>query len=65
MLYGIILNFYYKNKVTYITFNSICNAIYNHFKGPEYKYKVLIKWNTITLKTVIIKSEGKSTKDYL
>ena len=65
MLYGITLNFYYGNKATYITFNGICNAIYNHFKRLEYKCGVLIKWNATTLKTVIIKSEGKSTKDYL
>ena len=32
MLYSITLNFYYRNKVTYITFNSIYNAIYNYFK---------------------------------
>ena len=65
MLYSITLNFYYKNKVTYITFNSIYNTIYNHFKGLEYKYKVLIKWNAITFKTVIIKSKSKSIEDYL
>jgi hypothetical protein len=65
MLYGITLNFYYKNKATYTTFNDIYNAIYNYFKGPEYKRRVLIKWNTITLKTVIIKSEGKSIEDCL
>ena len=65
MLCGITFNFYYKNKATYTTFNSICNTIHNHFKGPEYKRGVLIKWNAITLKTVIIKSEGKSIEDYL
>ena len=65
MLYSITFNFYYKNKATYTTFNSICNAIYNHFEGPEYKRRVLIKWNAITLKTVIIKNEGKSTGDCL
>ena len=27
MLYNITLNFYYKNKVTYTTFNNICNTI--------------------------------------
>ena len=43
MLYSITLNFYYKNKVVYTTFNSICNAIRNHFKGLEYKRRVLIK----------------------
>ena len=65
MLCGITFNFYYKNKATYITFNSIYNTIHNHFKGLESKYRVLIKWNAITLKTVIIKSEGKSTEDCL
>ena len=43
MLYSITLNFYYRNKVTYTTFNSIYNAIYNYFKGLEYKRGVLIK----------------------
>ena len=43
MLYSITLNFYYKNKVIYTTFNSIYNTIYNYFKGPEYKRGVLIK----------------------
>jgi len=65
ILYGITLDFYYKNKATYITFNNICNAIHNHFKGLEYKHRILIKWNAITLKTVIIKNESKSTGDCL
>ena len=43
MLYSITLNFYYGNKATYTTFNSIYNAIRNHFKELEYKRKVLIK----------------------
>ena len=65
MLRSITLNFYYKNKATYITFNDIYNAIRNYFKGLEYKRGVLIKWNAITLKTVIIKNKGKSTGDCL
>jgi len=65
MLRGIAFNFYYKNKATYTTFNSIYNAIHNYFKGLEYKRGVLIKWNAITLKIVMIKSEGKSTEDCL
>jgi len=65
MLRGITFNFYYKNKATYTTFNDICNAICNHFKRLKYKRGVLIKWNAITLKIVIIKSEGKSTEDCL
>ena len=54
-----------KNKATYITFNSICNTIHNHFEGLEYKYKVLTKWNAIILKTIMIKNKGKSTEDCL
>ena len=65
MLRGIILNFYYRNKVTYITFNGIYNTIYNYFKGLKYKHRVLIKWNAITLKIVIIKSKGKFIEDCL
>ena len=65
MLYSITLDFYYENKVTYTTFNSICNAIYNHFKGLEYKREILIKWNAITLKTVIMKNKSKSIGDCL
>ena len=65
MLYSITLNFYYENKVTYTTFNSIYNAVRNYFKGLKYKYGILIKWNTITLKTVIIKNKSKSIGDCL
>ena len=65
MLCGIALDFYYRNKATYLTFDSICNAICNHFEGPEYRRGVLTKWNATTLKTVMIKSEGKSTEDCL
>ena len=43
ILYSITLNFYYRNKATYTTFNSICNAIRNYFEGLEYKCRVLIK----------------------
>jgi hypothetical protein len=65
MLYSITLNFYYENKATYTTFNNIYNAVYNHFEGLEYKRGVLIKWNAITLKTVIIKNKSKSIGDCL
>ena len=43
ILYSIALNFYYKNKATYIIFNNIYNTIRNHFKGLKYKYGVLVK----------------------
>jgi hypothetical protein len=65
MLHSITLNFYYKNKATYTTFNDIYNAIRNYFKGPEYKHRILIKWNAITLKIVIIRNKSKSIGDCL
>ena len=65
MLYSITLDFYYRNKAIYITFNNICNTIYNYFKGLKYKRRILIKWNAITLKIVIIKNKGKSIEDCL
>ena len=65
MLRSITLNFYCRNKAMYTTFNGIYNAIRNYFEGLEYKRGVLIKWNAITLKTVIIKNEGKSIGDCL
>ena len=65
ILYSITLDFYYGNKVTYTTFNSICNAVYSYFKGLEYKYGVLIKQNAIIFKTVIIKNKSKSIGDCL
>ena len=43
MLCSITLNFYYKNKATYTTFNNIYNTIHNYFKRLEYKHKVLTK----------------------
>ena len=43
MLCGITLDFYYRNKVTYVTFDGICNAICNYLKGLEYKRGVLTK----------------------
>jgi len=43
MLWGITLNFYYKNKATYTTFNSIYNAVRNYFEGLEYKRRILTK----------------------
>ena len=65
MLYSITLDFYYRNKAIYTTFNGICNAIYNYFKGLKYKYRVLTKQNAITFKTVIIKSKIKPIENCL
>ena len=65
ILSSITFNFYYKNKAIYTIFNSICNAIRNYFKGLKYKHEILIKWNAITLKIVIMKNKSKFTGDCL
>jgi hypothetical protein len=70
MLCGLALNYYYSNlnNITLtLSFNQICNAICLYFKGPKYKHRILVQWNSLTLKSVINKSKntGKSTLDCL
>ena len=70
MLCGLVLNHYYinlKNVTITLLFNQICNATRYYFKGPEYRHSILGQWNSITLKSVISKSENTSklTLNYL
>ena len=70
MLYSLALNHYYtnlKNITLTLLFDQICNAIYNYFKGPEYRWGILGRWNLITLKSIIGKGKnaGKLTLDCL
>jgi hypothetical protein len=66
MLKGLALNFFYSNNtINKSSFQDICSAVQTYFKGPEYKRGVLVHWNTISLKSIIDKSKGKSTADYL
>ena len=69
MLCGLALDHYYtnlKDTQTY-SFDKICNMTRLYFEGPEYRRGVLGQWNSLTLKTLINKSEnaGKSTLDCL
>ena len=44
MLRGLVLDYYYtnlKSKPLGAPFNKLCEAIYNYFKGPEYKRNIL------------------------
>ena len=44
MLRGLALDHYYinlKNVTLTLSFNQICNAIYNYFKGPKHRYGIL------------------------
>jgi len=68
MLRGLTLNHYYtnlKNNPLGVPFNKLCKAIYNYFKGPEYKHDILTQWNAIKLWTIIDKNLEKSTTKYL
>ena len=50
MLRSLALDHYYANIVDkHLNFDEICNAITNHFEGPEYKRRVLSKWNSTSL----------------
>ena len=66
MLKGLVLNFFYlNNTINKLSFQNIYSTIQNYFKGLKYKRGVLVYQNTISLKLIIDKSEGKSTADYL
>ena len=68
MLRGLALDYYYtnlKSNPLSVPFNKLYKAIYNYFKGLEYKRNILIQWNAIKLWTVIDKNTEKSTIEYL
>jgi hypothetical protein len=62
MLRGLALNYYYTNLKSNplgVSFDKLCEAIYNYFKGPEYRRNILTQWNVIKLRTVINKNTEK------
>ena len=66
MLKSLALNFYYlNNTINKSSFQDICSTIQTYFKGLKYKRGILVYQNAISLKSIIDKSEGKSTADYL
>ena len=68
MLRGLALNHYYTNLKSNpigVSFNKLCEATRNYFKGPEYKRNILTQWNATKLRTVIDKNTKKLTIEYL
>ena len=66
MLKGLVLDFFYlNNTINKLSFQDIYSTIQTYFKGLKYKRGILAYQNTILLKSIIDKSEGKSTADYL
>ena len=68
MLRGLALNHYYtnlKSNPLSVPFNKLYKAIYNYFKGPEYKRDILTQWNITKLRTIINKNTEKSTIECL
>jgi len=66
ILRSLALDHYYANIVNkHLDFDGICNAITNYFEGPEYKRRVLSKWNSTTLRSIINSNTGKSTEECL
>jgi hypothetical protein len=57
MLRGLALNYYYtnlKSNPLSISFNKLYKAIYNYFKGSEYRRNILTQWNATKLLLGII-----------
>jgi hypothetical protein len=68
MLRSLALNHYYTNLKSNplgVSFNKLCEAIRNYFKGPEYRCDILTQWNTTKLRTVINKNTEKLTIECL
>ena len=68
MLRGLALNYYYtnlKNNPLGVSFNKLYKAIYNYFKGLEYRRDILTQWNATKLRTIIDKNTEKLTIECL
>lgn len=68
MFKSLALDYYYSNISTSIiamNFDQVCNSISNYFKRVKYKQSVFLKWNKLTLKLVISKSESKPIEECL
>jgi hypothetical protein len=64
ILRGLALNHYYtnlKSNPLSVSFDKLCEATRNYFKGSEYKRDILTQWNALKLRTVIDKNTEKST----
>ena len=68
ILYSLALDYYYinlKSNPLGVSFNKLCKATRNYFKGLEYKRDILTQWNALKLQTVINKNTEKSTIECL
>jgi hypothetical protein len=68
ILRSLALDHYYtnlKSNPLSIPFNKLYKAIYNYFKGLEYKRNIFTQWNAIKLQTIINKHTEKSTIECL
>jgi hypothetical protein len=63
MLKDLALDYYYFNMftitITVITFDEVCFSMRNYFEDVEYRRDILFKWNNLTLKSIMIKSENE------
>ncbi len=61
MLKELVLDYYYSNMNTdvLIIFDKVCFSMKNYFEDAEYRRNILFKWNNLTLKSIMIKSENK------
>ena len=68
MLRGLALNYYYtnlKSNPLSATFDKLCKAIRNYFKGPEYRRNILTQWNATKLRIIMDKNTEKLTIECL
>jgi hypothetical protein len=62
MLKKLTLNYYYANVInskTSFTFDDVCISMTNYFEDAEYKRNILNKWNNLTLKSIMHKTENE------
>ncbi len=62
MLKKLALNYYYANVInnkTSFTFDDVCISMMNYFEDAEYKRNILNKWNNLTLKSVMKRTENE------
>ena len=65
MLTNLVLNQYFNNKLSNLSFKNAYKHLHGFFKGPSLKHKNLSKWNIISLKTIMDKNIDKLTSDCL
>ncbi len=63
MLKELVFDYYYANVISSknasFTFDDVCISMMNSFEDAEYKRNILNKWNNLTLKSVISKTENE------